>query len=75
MYIDGRLERLCFVRSSLQSSAEAQHDRVVQQLHAELTGHGKNDNEVGGAKQRVGGSHGKQVGVAAQSGGQHYPIL
>ncbi|EER19186.1 hypothetical protein Pmar_PMAR028651 [Perkinsus marinus ATCC 50983] len=57
------------------SSAEAQHDRVVQQLHAELTGHGKNDNEVGGAKQRVGGSHGKQVGVAAQSGGQHYPIL
>ncbi|KAF4662041.1 Son of sevenless 1, variant 2 [Perkinsus olseni] len=58
------------------SSAEAQHDRVIQQLHAELTDHGKSVGEAGGAK------HGnskegkaKQVGEAERTEGQHFPIL
>ncbi|KAF4683788.1 hypothetical protein FOZ60_008636 [Perkinsus olseni] len=58
------------------SSAEAQHDRVIQQLHAELTDHGKNVGEAGGAKHgNSKGGKAKQVGEAERTEGQHFPIL
>ncbi|KAF4690291.1 Son of sevenless 1 [Perkinsus olseni] len=58
------------------SSAEAQHDRVIQQLHAELTDHGKSVGEAGGAKHgKSAGGKVKQVGEAERTEGQHFPIL
>ncbi|KAF4756661.1 hypothetical protein FOZ62_031400, partial [Perkinsus olseni] len=58
------------------SSAEAQYDRVIQQLHAELTDHGKSAAEAGGAKHgKSKGGKVKQVGEAERTEGQHFPIL